>query len=200
MTERKNGHCIYVDCDIFCCNFNNAEIHLWITGSAAASALELTWLHTLVEDKRGTAALIYWTVQVVFPPKKANLSIKLIQLKIRKQSTSQAMSEVNSLTNNKDELSWLSNVRMALSPSTLMLLLPMGVSSRSNGSTYLLTISCDRFNHNYPQSKVHSSITNNLLNNPYGLCSLPQSSIDNDAFFGGLAKKLVSYPSRLRFH
>ena len=74
MTERKNGHCIYVDCDIFCCNFNNAEMHLWIISSVAASALELTWLNTLVDDKRGTAALIYYTVQVVFPLKKQTLT------------------------------------------------------------------------------------------------------------------------------
>ena len=73
-----------------------------------------------------------------------------------------------------------------------MLLSPMKVSTTSDGTEHLHSLSCNLFNHNHPQSNVHCLILNNLLQNPYKMSNLPRPSIDNDILVGGLARKLVS--------
>ena len=77
-----------------------------------------------------------------------------------------------------------------------MLLSPMKVSTTSDGTVHLHSLSCNLFNHNQPQSNVHCSILNNLLNNPYKMPNLPSPSIDNDMLVGGLARRLVSKLNR----
>ena len=121
-----------------------------------------------------------------------------LHIKISDQSISQAMSAAM-LLSNAGEVSGLTTSRLKLTPTILVLISPMKVSTDSAGTKQLHSISCSLFNHNVPQMNVLCSILNNFLENPYNLPNLPSCSIDNDKLFGGLARKSVSYPNRMLF-
>ena len=103
------------------------------------------------------------------------------------------------LSSNAGEVSGLTTTRLKLTPTLLVLISPMKVSTNGAGMKQLHSISCNLFNHNLPQMDVLCSILNNLLQNPYNLSNLPSRSIDNDMLFGGLARKSVSYPNWMLF-
>ena len=97
------------------------------------------------------------------------------------------------------DVSGLTATRLTLTPTVLVLISPMKVSTDGAGKKQLHSISCSLFNHNVPQMDVLCSIVNNFLENPYNLPDLPSRSIENDKLFGGLARKSVSYPNRMLF-